>query len=533
MSALLAMKLRRERVIMPIWMLGIIGLLAASGTAIVREFGDEAERATVVAVATTSPAFLFLRGLPDGTSVGAVVFFQTFAFLAVLAGLMNTFLVVRHTRADEESGRAESMMSIRMPRAADLGATLLLALIVNALVAIACTAVGFGLGFGAVPSALVGGAIGGAGLAFAALASVIAQLVSSSRTANGVAAALVGIAYLVRGLGDSLGTVTGPTSVDPSWVSLLSPIGWAQATAPFSRANPLPLLALIGVGVVGAATSLVLRGHRDLGWSLIAQGDGNPSWRTASAGRLAVRLQRGTIVGWAVGAAVLGILAGVFSPIAAATVESNDTLRNLIGRLSPGLEVDTASVFAVALLGIAGTLAAAAGIQTIIRMRADEAEGRAEFLLSTRLARVGWLARQVSTAVLSMAIVAVVAGVCAGVSFFLAGDSATRIPVSLAAVAVHLPAGLVFVAVTCLALAWVPRITAPLGWGLLVLGLVVGQLGGLLGLPEWAQDASPFHHVPAVPMEDVDPVPMIALLAVSLVIFLFAATGFRRRDIPA
>jgi len=533
MRFLLAAKLRRERWILPIWAVGIIGLLAASGTAIVREFGNESERAAVVSVAATSPAFLFLRGLPDGTSVGAVVFFQTFAFLAVLAGLMNTFMVVRETRADEESGRAEILGSARIPRSTDLAATLLLALIANLLVAVACGAVGFALGFGAAPAALVGVAIGAVGFAFAGLAAIVAQLVSSSRAANGIAAAIVGIAYLVRGLGDALGTVVGPTSVTSSWVSALSPIGWAQASAPFSRGNPLPLLGLLALGLVASGVAIAARSRRDFGWSLIAQGNGRESWRSASAATLAMRLQRGTIVGWAIAAAMLGVLAGIFGPIAAATVESNDTLRDLISRLSPDLDVDTASVFAVALLGIAGTLAAAAGIQAIIRMRADESEDRAEFLLSTRLQRWGWLARQVSTAMLSMVAVATIAGLAAGVSFFLAGESASRIPTSLAAVAVHLPAGLVFVAATAVAFAWLPRATAALGWGLFVVGLIVGQLGGLVGLPQWVQDASPFRHVPAVPLEEVDPAPIFVFVGIALVLFIAATIGLRRRDIRA
>ena len=65
-------------------------------------------------VAAVSPAFLFMRGLPDGTGIGAVVFFQGYAFTAVLAGLMSTFLVIRHTRTDEELG-AEIVGAARSP----------------------------------------------------------------------------------------------------------------------------------------------------------------------------------------------------------------------------------------------------------------------------------------------------------------------------------------------------------------------------------------------------------------------------------
>src|SRR5918995_3200931 len=109
---------RRDRVLLPVWIVGIALLGYATATAVATEFGEETERAAIIAVAAASPAFLFLRGLPDGTGVGAVVFFQGYAFTAVLAGLMSTFLVIRHTRADEELGRMELIGSVPLPRTA-------------------------------------------------------------------------------------------------------------------------------------------------------------------------------------------------------------------------------------------------------------------------------------------------------------------------------------------------------------------------------------------------------------------------------
>nr|WP_277359319.1 hypothetical protein [Arthrobacter vasquezii] len=110
---------RRDRVTLPIWIAGIALLGFATSTAVATQFADEASRAAIVQLAASNPAFLFLRGLPAGTGVGAVVFFQGYAFTAVLAGLMSTFLVVRHTRADEELGRAELRGSDHAPRFSD------------------------------------------------------------------------------------------------------------------------------------------------------------------------------------------------------------------------------------------------------------------------------------------------------------------------------------------------------------------------------------------------------------------------------
>lgn len=76
MFALLVVQARRERVLLPVWILGIAFLSYIISSAVSTEFGDEAARRAIITVAGASPAFLFVRGLPDGTSAGAVVFFR-------------------------------------------------------------------------------------------------------------------------------------------------------------------------------------------------------------------------------------------------------------------------------------------------------------------------------------------------------------------------------------------------------------------------------------------------------------------------
>jgi ABC-2 type transport system permease protein len=49
------------------------------------------------------------------------------------------------------------------------------------------------------------------------------------------------------------------------------------------------------------------------------------------------------------------------------------------------------NLFTTAMLGIAGVLAPAAGVEAGLRLRAEEAEGRAELLLSDPAPRFRWL----------------------------------------------------------------------------------------------------------------------------------------------
>ena len=527
---------RRDRVLLAIWILGIALLGSAAAGAVGAEFADEAERAAIVALASANPAFLFLRGLPDGLSVGAVVYFQAFSFTAVLAGLMSTFLVVRHTRADEEAGRAELVGSTPIRRTTPLSATLTLGVLANALLVVA-VAVGYVAG-GLPPagSLVAATAVGSVGLVFVAVTAIVSQVVQSSRASNGIAAALVGLGYLLRGVGDALGTPDAAfTRVTPAWISWLSPIGWGQATRPFTEASLTPLLLSATVFVVLVGSALALRSRRDLGSSLLPERSGRA--RAIAGGRsvlgLAWRLQRATLLGWCVGAAALGSIAGGLGPVVAEAVAANPSLRDLIGRIAPGSDADITEVFAAALMGIAGVLAAAAGVQAILRLRAEEAEGRAELLLSTPVSRARWLGSSVIVAVASVLAVCTVTGFVVGVAVSNSSGDAGAVGQFTGAALAHAPAALVFVALTALLYAVVPRLSIALGWGLLVVGLVVGQFGELLRIPGWLQDISPFRHTSALPVEDLDVASALILVVIAIAGAGLATVFLRRRDIVA
>ncbi|MET1152635.1 polyketide antibiotic transporter [Arthrobacter sp.] len=527
---------RRDRIILPVWILAIAFLGFAVAGAVATEFANEADRAAIISVAAVSPAFLFVRGLPDGTGIGAVVFFQGYAFTAVLAGLMSTFLVVRHTRTDEELGRAELIGSAPVTRASPLTASLLLGAAANLVLAL-CVAAGFaaaGLpGRGALTA---GAAVGAVGAFFVAVSAAIAQVMPSGRAANGAAAALVGVAYFLRGIGDAFGTPSANlTQVTSGWVSLLSPIGWGQRSRPFTAADPAPLLALTAAAGALAVIVLVVRSRRDLGASLLPE---RPGRERAGAGGgsflgLAWRQQRPTLIGWCIFAALLGGIAGGLGPVVSDVIGGNESLRELILRLVPGTRGEIIDVFTAALLGIAGVLAAAAGIQAVLRLRAEEAEGRAELLLATPRPRARWLGANLALAMGSVVVVSVVTGTAATIGLALSGMAIGPAGLLVAAALAHSPAALVFVAATAVLFAAVPRLSVPLGWGMLAGGLVLGQFGELLRLPAWLQDVSPFRHSTAMPVEPFDPAAALTMSIIALASGGVAAYLLQRRDLTA
>ena len=135
-------------------------------------------------------------------TVGGQVTWQATAFGAIVAGLMSMFLVGRHTRAEEESGRDELVRASAVGRRAPLTATVVELVLANTLlgglVAVSLVAVPLAV----ADSLALGVGVGLCGLAFGGVALVAAQLTSTTRAAYGLTGAVIAAAYALRAVGD-------------------------------------------------------------------------------------------------------------------------------------------------------------------------------------------------------------------------------------------------------------------------------------------------------------------------------------------
>ena len=130
-----------------------------------------------------------------------------YLLLAVLAALMSALSVVRHTRQNEETGRAELVGAAVVGRHAGLAAALVVTVAANVALAVLAGLAGIVAGQPAVGSFTAGMATGGLGIVFAGIAAVTVQLSSTTRGASGLAAAVLGVAFVVSGIGNMLGHV--------------------------------------------------------------------------------------------------------------------------------------------------------------------------------------------------------------------------------------------------------------------------------------------------------------------------------------
>lgn len=529
-------RLRRDRWQLLTWAAGIGALAMFSAAAIHQTYGDQSDRAEILQVATATPAILMLRGLPRGADQGAFTFFQIYAFLALLAGLMSTFLAVRHSRAEEETGSAELIGATPAGRLIPMIATCLHGLSANVLVALAVAAGFSSQGLDPEGALTAGAAVGAVGIAFLAVGLLVSQFMGTSRGANGVSSALVVLAYVLRGIGDAMGTPdsTG-TRMTEGAASWFSPIGWGQQTFAFSGNRWWPLLLPLALAAVCLAAAWRIMAVRDTGDSVW----GARPARTAARpwlnrpGALASRLQAGSIIGWGLGGLAAGLLAGSLGKaIAAVDLADSDgtaALRAIIQAQGTSLTQLVVSV----LFSMAGVLAATCALQAVIRMRQEEAAGTAELLLSTPVGRVKWLAGYLLLGTSAVVLVMALAGLGAWATLAGSGDTSVEASAVWETAAAQIPAALIYLAVPALVFVLWPAATIGLSWVLLGIGVVFGIFGGMVGLDQSVRDLSPFTHSPVPGGPDTDWSGAWWMLAIAVLCTAAAAGLMRRREVGA
>ncbi|MEE6261875.1 ABC transporter permease [Plantactinospora sonchi] len=526
--------LRRDRVQLPVWILATTLLAATTHASVRKQFPTEAERITVLRTAVDAPAILMLRNAPTGTGDGDLMAFQILAFLAVLAGFMSTLAVVRHTRQNEETGRAELLGSTAVGRYAALTAALVVTAGANLVLVGLLTLTLVGNGLPVAGSVAFGLGVGAAGLTFAAVAAIAAQLSQSARTANGIAAASIGIGYLVRGLGDAFGQVHADGyTMTTAWPTWFSPIGWATLVQPYAGNRWWVLALPAALVVAGLGTALALNARRDLGAGLLAD---RPGPATAARGLLsplglAWRLQRGTLLGWAVAVGVFGVTVGSLSgAVEQAFSDSTGAARTL--RELGGGSGSLVDAFYAAMLAMVGAMVAGYVVQALLRVRAEESTGRAEPTLATATGRLRWLGGHLVVVLLGAVALLGLAGLATGlVAGLTVGDLGDRTTDLTVAALVQVAPALILGGFVLTVFGLLPRLAVGLGWAGFTLSLVLGQLGELLNLPRAVRDISPFSHVPALPAAELSATPLLLLGAVAVALGGAGLLLFRRRDL--
>jgi ABC-2 type transport system permease protein len=515
--------LRRDRVKLPAWAAGFGAFMLYLAAAIPAAYGTE-EDLLGAAQLFQEPVGRLMIGPGYGFDAPTLERFVANGYglyFLLLAGLMSILLVTRHTRVEEQTGRAELVRANVVGPHAALTATLLVALLSNVVAAAVVFLVMITVGSFATGGSLVFVAgIAATGIAFAGVTALTVQLSAYSRAAAGMAGAVLGIAFVLRAGGDL--AQQGGNAL--SWTS---PLAWGQQTAPFVLDRWWPLGLLLAFAGVMAGAGYVLSTRRDLGASLLAVRPGReravPSLGTPLG--LALRLQRAGIIGWTISVTIGGLAFGAYADaLVSAVVDMPEAFVELFG----GVEVALAGYLAYMAVFMAFVVSVFV-VLAVQGLRAEEISGRGEPVLATPVSRVAWLGANVAVTAAGVVVMMLAAGVGTGVGAALVTGETQHVGELTVAHLNHVPAVWVVLGVAVLLYGLLPR-AVPATWVIVGYGMLVGTFGPLLDLPEAAYDLSPFEHAAGLPLEPFAALPIVVLTLLAVADVGLGAWGFRRRE---
>ncbi|MEV0937811.1 ABC transporter permease [Streptomyces phaeochromogenes] len=511
---LLRLALRRDRVMIPVWV-AVIGLMVVSMPGSLESvYSTAAERADVARQMLTNSSLRAMYGPVFGDSVGGLVAWRIGTYAGVFAGIMSLLIVVRHTRDEEESGRQEMVSAGMVGRRAPLTSALLAALVANAGLALIIT--GGLAGQGSSGALALGLGTAGVGMVFATMAAIVAQLTESARLAKGLTGGLLGAAFVLRAAGDS--SVTDGSSV----LTWLSPVGWLENLRSFADERWWVLLLFAAAVALQGLIAYDLAGRRDVGMSFLPTRPGPASGRLGTAWALAWRLQRGSVLGWGLGFLAAGVAFGGITTGATDLVGDNERTREIIERM--GGQSGITDAFLATMVGMLGMVAALYAVQSVLRLHAEETSQRAEPILANAVGRLRWASGHLLIAFGGSTLIMLVGGL--GLALGYGQD----LPTILGACLVQLPAIWTIGGLAVL-LHGVSPTVAPGAWGVAGAALLLGWIGPALDLPNALLNLSPFGHLPKLPGGEMAWTPVLVLTGIAVALVGVGLGALRRRDL--
>ncbi len=324
---------------------------------------------------------------------------------------------------------------------------------------------------------------------------------------------------MLRGVGD----------VTKTWVTWLSPLGWAEKAAAFGAMRWWTLVVPLAVGGLLAVLAVRVAGRRDLGSSLVREGAGSAratTWLRSPIG-LATAIHRPAILGWLAGALVIAGMMGALAQQFVDAVTGNPAMAKAIGMSTAHPE---SGFLAVTQLYIA-IIATGYVVQAVGSLRGEETAGRIEARLSGTLSRLRWLAAHGLVIAAGLGVMVLISSVVLAVATASSMGTGVHLGRVVGAGAAYLPAELLVGALALALFGLRPR-AVPAGWAAFAVIAFIALLGPGLKLAGWALDLSPTTHVGNPPLGTVEVLPLVVLGAVGAALAAAAAAGFRRRAVP-
>ncbi|MDT8861209.1 ABC transporter permease [Alkalihalobacillus sp. MEB130] len=518
--------MKRDRVRLPIWLLSITLLTIITASSFTSLYETDQER-QAIAETMRNPAMTAMVGPGyglDNYTAGPMMAHQMLLFTAIVVALMNILLASRHTRTDEEEGRTELIRSLPVGRLTNISSTLIVMTGVNVVLALL---IGLGLyslqieSMNLEGSLLYGVTLGAIGFFFSGITALFAQVSESSRATIGYSFTVLGVAYLIRAIGD----------VSSELLSWFSPLGWIVRTEVFVTDKWGPIALTLGIAIIFIGLAFYLNTIRDLGSGFIPSKPGkkHATPLLQSPIGLALRLQRTGIIAWAVGMYILGASYGSVFGDLEAFFESNEMMSQL---LTPVEGLSLTEQFLTMLMSVMAMICTVPTLMFLLKLKSEEKKGRSEHLLSRAVSRSTVLGSYFLISILLGAAMLALALIGLWSASVAVMDTPISFMVMFESLMVYLPAMWIMIGLGVLLIGILPQYTG-FTWLYLGYSFLVVYLGGLLQFPEWMGKFSPYGHIPQLPVEEMNYLILAILTSVAVILTYVGFYSYRNRDLTS
>lgn len=518
---LLKVSLRHDGRSLVLWI--VLAALLSSSSVVMYPvvYETEAERQAFAATMSANPALglVFGPGRDLLTSEG----FNAWRSLTIggfLVALGAIFAVIRATRRQEDSGQAELMASGVLGRGARLWVGIVAASLMSILAGGVSWVATVACGADRESTAILCATFTVTGLIFAGVAAVTSQIAVDASGASTWAVATLGTLFVWRGLAYSF-ELDGAAL----W---LNPLSWMIEADPAIDKLWWPLWCGVVLAAVLVMTAFLLQQRRDFGQGLVVSRPGPSRGHIHGPAGLAWRLNRAAFATWLVVALLLGVVFGYFASSVEDLLSDNPTIQLLLASGATS-NTDLVGAFVATIMNLMGIILAVPGVQTVLNVRREEVDGRLECVLATAVSRTRYYLAQLGLALLASGALMMIAGtLLAVVARFNGVELELADMVSQAGVTI--PAIWMVIAIAVLIVGVRPQLGA-LSWAGVLVSFLITLLGPTLDLSEDVMAISPFHHVPAITVDDHAWAGLISVAAVAVGSMVVGLAGFRRRDL--
>lgn len=358
---------------------------------------------------------------------------------------------------------------------------------------------------------------------FIAVGALTSQLMPSRARANGVAALVFAVFYMIRLIADT---------TSATWLLNVSPLGWIEKLQPMYGSRPIWLLPIAAFILILCGLSIHLAGKRDLGEATFAEkANIKPRFKLlTSPTAVSLRLTKVSSIGWLVGIAVASFVYGLLAKGAATSLGSTASTKHYIEKLAHSSNPGLTTAFMGVTFLLVMVLIMNYVIHAVSHLREDEGLGYVDNFLVRPVSRSRWLSGQVVIVVVMVA----VAGLLSGLMSWL-GQAAENGGVSLhtlilAGINAAVPA-LAVMSLGILGFGFFPRLTSYFTYGILGWSFLLAMLSSGLNINHWLLDTSLLHQVVLAPAVSPNWTANSVITTLSLVGVLLGTYAFNKRDL--